>query len=195
MSKIKGDVKQVFDKLDEDKSGTIDVHEIKKLLVMLSDDEGASITDTMVEEVMKEVDKDNDGSIDFAEFTVWYVKSEQRLKNEEMKIFHQFDTEQKGYITLDKLGSLLHKMHVHYTPLQLQQAQNHFQGTIHTIHTIHIIHTLPSIHSIHIIHTLPPIHTIHTIHTTTHPIQVPMPATRVRRASPSPRRRETMTCH
>jgi Ca2+/Na+ antiporter len=129
VSKIKGDVRQVFDVLDADKSGSLDAQEIKKLLVMLDESDGSKITDTMVEEIMKEVDRDSDGCIDFAEFTVWYVKSEQRLKSEEMKIFHKFDHAHEGTITLDKLGPLLKKMHVTFTDEQLTEATRNFSKT------------------------------------------------------------------
>lgn len=130
VSKIKGDVRQVFDQLDKDQNGTLDSNEIKELLEMLADDK--VVTDQMVDDLMKEVDRDHDGAIDFAEFTVWYVKSEQRLKTEEMKIFHHFDHGHKGSITLDKLGPMLKKMHVHYTAEQLEGATKHFSNSAQT---------------------------------------------------------------
>lgn len=122
--KIKGDVREVFDQLDVDKSGTLEANEIKTLLKMLTD---ADVTDEVVAEVMNELDIDKNGLIDFSEFTVWYVKSEQRLQNEEKKIFASLDNEMDGYIQLSNLGHLLTRLQVRYTQEQLDDAIKHFE--------------------------------------------------------------------
>lgn len=123
--KIKGDVKEVFEQLDVDKSGTLEANEIKSLLKMLTEEE---VTDEVVDSVMKELDIDNNGLIDFSEFTVWYVKSEQRLQNEEKSIFQSLDTEHDGYIKSSCLAHLLNRLRVKYTPEQLEEAMKHFEA-------------------------------------------------------------------
>ena len=123
--KIKGDVKEVFDQLDEDKSGTLEANEIKTLLKMLTDTE---VTDEVVADVMSQLDIDNNGLIDFAEFTVWYVKSEQRLQQEEKVIFQSLDPELDGFVQISNLGHLLTRLQVKYTQSQLDEATKHFES-------------------------------------------------------------------
>lgn len=123
--KIKGDVKEVFDQLDADKSGTLEANEIKTLLKMLTDTE---VTDEVVADVMTQLDIDNNGLIDFAEFTVWYVKSEQRLQQEEKAIFQSLDPEMDGFVLVSDLGHLLTRLQVKYTHAQLAEATKHFEA-------------------------------------------------------------------
>lgn len=123
--KIKGDVKEVFDQLDADKSGTLEANEIKTLLKMLTDTE---VTDEIVADVMSQLDIDNNGLIDFAEFTVWYVKSEQRLQQEEKQIFQSLDPEMDGYVQISNLDHLLTRLQVKYTQEQLDDAKKHFES-------------------------------------------------------------------
>lgn len=123
--KIKGDVREVFDQLDVDKSGTLEANEIKTLLEMLTSSE---VTDEVVQEVMSELDIDKNGLIDFSEFTVWYVKSEQRLQQEEKKIFQSLDPEMEGCVLIKNLGHLLTRLQVKYTQEQLDEAMKHFDS-------------------------------------------------------------------
>eukprot|EP00602_Paraphysomonas_sp_CaronLab_P000788 CAMPEP_0185030022 /NCGR_PEP_ID=MMETSP1103-20130426/16733_1 /TAXON_ID=36769 /ORGANISM="Paraphysomonas bandaiensis, Strain Caron Lab Isolate" /LENGTH=643 /DNA_ID=CAMNT_0027564985 /DNA_START=72 /DNA_END=2003 /DNA_ORIENTATION=+ len=124
---IKGDVKAVFDKLDTDGSGSLEAPEIKKLLIELYDG-SIEVTDEHVDHVMKELDIDSNGNVDFSEFTVWYVKSEERLKNEEKRVFDELDEGKTGYITLNQLGTLLSHLGVHYSSQQLEEATMKFGG-------------------------------------------------------------------
>ena len=52
------------------------------------------------------------GVIDFDEFTVWYVKSEMRLKVEMNRAFEEMDTDNNGYVDAAELRALLGHMHV-----------------------------------------------------------------------------------
>jgi len=124
---INGDVKSVFEKLDADKSGTLEAPEIKQMLLELYTGNPEMVTDEHVDQVMKELDIDRNGVIDYAEFTVWYVQSEERLKNEERKVFDEVDMEKKG-ITVNHLGPLLHKLHIDFNPVELEEAIKCFGG-------------------------------------------------------------------
>jgi K+-dependent Na+/Ca+ exchanger-like protein len=124
---INGDVKSVFEKLDVDKSGTLEATEIKQMLIDLYSGNKEAVTEDHVAEVMKELDIDKNGVIDYAEFTVWYVQSEERLRNEERSKFDEIDMEKKG-INVRHLGPLLHKLHIDYAPSQLDEAISYFGG-------------------------------------------------------------------
>lgn len=127
LNKIKGDVKESFDALDKDKSGTIDIHELKELMAMLS--HGVTgpqdITDEMVTPVMKALDLDNNGSIDFSEFTVWYVDSEERLRNETQIAWAKIDSDHSG-IPLSNLEKLFTEMELVVTQERLDEIRLHF---------------------------------------------------------------------
>ena len=124
---IDGDVKAVFEKLDVDKSGNLEAPEIREMLLQLYTGNPDMVTDEHVNQVMKELDIDKNGVIDYAEFAVWYVQSEERLRNEERAVFKELEGNYKG-ITVRHLGALLHKLHIDYTPAQLELAINHFGG-------------------------------------------------------------------
>jgi len=125
---IDGDVRAVFDKLDTDGSGTIDAIELKKLLIDLyNGNPEVKVTDEYVNEIMKELDIDRNGVVDFSEFTVWYVKSEERLKNEEKHIFDELDVDKTGSIPLSMLGTLLSKLDVKYSQQSLEEAIHFFR--------------------------------------------------------------------
>lgn len=56
--------REIFDLVDEDKSGEISKDELKKLMITL----GLKPTDEQIDAMMKEVDEDESGDIDFSEF-------------------------------------------------------------------------------------------------------------------------------
>ena len=59
-----GTLKEYFDSVDNNQTGTINTDELRRLYLTL----GVRITDEELENVMEIYDKDNDGSIDFTEF-------------------------------------------------------------------------------------------------------------------------------
>jgi K+-dependent Na+/Ca+ exchanger-like protein len=124
---IEGDVRTVFDKLDSDKSGTLETKEIKQLLESLLGPD-AEATEEHVTAVMKELDVDQNGHVDFAEFTVWYVQSEERLKHEERVHFMEVAGEQGEFIYPKQINMLLHKLEVPHNAEQLEQAINALGG-------------------------------------------------------------------
>ena len=62
--KIDYDLRQLFDKIDTDKNGHLDVPEIMRAMAGL----GVSMTRTAVQEMIQPHDKNGDGAIDFTEF-------------------------------------------------------------------------------------------------------------------------------
>jgi K+-dependent Na+/Ca+ exchanger-like protein len=114
VNKIKGDVRESFDVLDKDNSGTIDIHELKELLKMLAHDETADIPDEAVMTIMKRLDLDGSGSLDFSEFTVWYVSSKERLNNEVKISWAKFDKDHMG-MPLSSIEDFLGDMNLVFT--------------------------------------------------------------------------------
>lgn len=100
VSKIKGDVNEVFDRIDSNKNGEIDKSELKSCLLELGTPE-EELADDKVDEVMRSIDKNNNGFASKADFTLWYLGNEQRLKNKTREIFDKYDTDKKNTIHRD----------------------------------------------------------------------------------------------
>jgi len=65
-------LKQEFDTYDEDRSGYIDVKELKGLLEKL----GEELSDEELDQAFKELDSDNSGEIEFFEFVEWFTSED-----------------------------------------------------------------------------------------------------------------------
>merc|ERR1712216_558349 len=65
-------LKQEFDAYDEDRSGYIDVKELRELLHKL----GESLTEDELEQAFKELDQDGSGEIEFFEFVEWFTSED-----------------------------------------------------------------------------------------------------------------------
>jgi len=65
-------LKQEFDAYDEDRSGYIDVKELRELLHKL----GEELTEEELEQAFKELDADGSGEIEFFEFVEWFTSED-----------------------------------------------------------------------------------------------------------------------
>jgi hypothetical protein len=68
-------IKKVFDALDSDQSGYIDLNELKAV----SKELGRELTDAEIESSIKELDENKDGKISFEEFKHWWFSGRQNL--------------------------------------------------------------------------------------------------------------------
>jgi len=101
-----GDVKQTFDRLDTNNDGKLDEKELGELL----EDFNVQFTQEVeaVPKLMKELDEDEDGFVNFEEFTNWYIISQERIKAEINDLFDQFDLNEDGTLSKIDLSQLLH---------------------------------------------------------------------------------------
>lgn len=85
-------------------SGTIDAEELGTVLRSL----GNQPTDEEVEDMIKEADKDGNGTIDFAEFIEMMPTQERddNAEDEMLEAFRVFDTDGNGSITADELRQI-----------------------------------------------------------------------------------------
>nr|BAJ96684.1 predicted protein [Hordeum vulgare subsp. vulgare] len=96
---IKG-LKQMFNNMDTDKSGTITVEELKIGLTKL----GSKISEAEVQKLMEAVDVDKSGSIDYTEFLTAMMNKHKLEKEEDLlRAFQHFDKDSSGYISRDEL--------------------------------------------------------------------------------------------
>ncbi|CAF1374678.1 unnamed protein product [Rotaria sp. Silwood1] len=111
-----------FNLFDRDKSGTISSSEIKQILIALN----FKPTDSLLRKVMKEMDSNGNGTIEFEEFVkVMGSIYERKFTEDEMRrAFTCFDTDQSGYITIDELRQVLHQLNQNISEQRIVDALN-----------------------------------------------------------------------
>ena len=71
--------RELFDQIDEDGSGLLDVSEIVSLAKLL----GVSLNPAQAQEAMDEIDDDKSGEVDFEEFYGWFKRTSEKNSNHE----------------------------------------------------------------------------------------------------------------
>eukprot|EP00999_Lentomonas_sp_LEN2_P000652 NODE_1649_length_781_cov_149.287462_g1600_i0.p1 GENE.NODE_1649_length_781_cov_149.287462_g1600_i0~~NODE_1649_length_781_cov_149.287462_g1600_i0.p1 ORF type:complete len:181 (+),score=23.81 NODE_1649_length_781_cov_149.287462_g1600_i0:73-615(+) len=97
--------KEVFYLFDKDGDQTINTQELGNAMRSL----GLNPSDQEVEDMIREVDVDNSGSIDLNEFLALMAKSgsDQNIENELKEAFAVFDKDRDGYITRNEFRDTL----------------------------------------------------------------------------------------
>ena len=94
-------LKEEFDKIDVNKDGEISKDELVKCLESIYPRQEAILR---ANAIFKEIDFNNDGSINFSEFLTVNIQKEKLLNEETLdKAFRMFDLDGNGYITIDEL--------------------------------------------------------------------------------------------
>ncbi|XP_074308590.1 calcium-dependent protein kinase 28-like [Silene latifolia] len=101
------DLRDQFDAIDVDKSGTISLEEMRQAHAQ---DLSWKLRDTRVMEILEAIDSNTDGFVDFTEFVAatLHVHQLHEHDNEKWQIrsraaFEKFDVDQDGYITPEEL--------------------------------------------------------------------------------------------
>jgi K+-dependent Na+/Ca+ exchanger-like protein len=97
VAKIKGDVNEVFDKLDANQNGQLEPDELRMCLKQLGTPED-ELSEDKIDACMAAMDPERKGYVTKASFTIWYTGNEQRLKNETREIFNKYDTDKANTI-------------------------------------------------------------------------------------------------
>ena len=107
--RLHGNVRQTFKQLDVDGDGSISVDELRGLLEMIGIER---VEPAMVAALARKLDKNDNGKIDFHEFSQWYLASEERMKAELREKFAELDTNRDGTICVPEFTQLLQKLRV-----------------------------------------------------------------------------------
>ena len=96
-------IKQTFDIFDRDGSGSIDVHELDKVLKTL----GQKIDESELQDLVTQLDKDGDGQIDFDEFASLSIISDSSADQSQdlREVFKKFDQNGDGFIDVAEMSS------------------------------------------------------------------------------------------
>ena len=99
------DLQDIFDQFDKDKDGKISAKELENAMVSM----GQNPTEDEIIEMMREVDLNQDGLIDFDEFMILMTKSSPDTQTEEEVInaFRVFDKEGNGLIASSELKHIM----------------------------------------------------------------------------------------
>lgn len=96
---------KAFCVFDEDGSGAISVDELAKVMQTL----GQESSPTELKNLIREVDLDRSGSIDFEEFKTLMISRQGDSKSRLKLAFKVFDKDNSGLITADEMHSIMHQ--------------------------------------------------------------------------------------
>ena len=99
------DLQDIFDQFDKDKDGKISGKELANAMFSM----GQNPTDDEINEMMREVDLNQDGKIDFDEFITLMMKSspDTQTEDEVINAFRVFDKEGNGLISSAELKHIM----------------------------------------------------------------------------------------
>jgi len=118
VARIYGDCELVFKQIDENKDGSIDKNELKRLFELLE----CEITQAELDDVFDSLDIDKDGSIDEQEFQMWYVQSEERIRSQVKIVFDEIDIDHSNTIDRRELSLLLERLDNTVTEKDIENA-------------------------------------------------------------------------
>ena len=97
-------MKQMFKQFDKDNSGTITINELQKG----SEKKGAAATTAELEQMLKSMDVDGNGELDYEEFIAATLCAS-KIQNEDNmeRAFAYFDKDNSGFITSDELRKVI----------------------------------------------------------------------------------------
>ncbi|XP_056021983.1 calmodulin-alpha-like [Ostrea edulis] len=111
---IRKDFKETFNLFDKDGDGTISTNELAMVMRSL----GQNPSDAELEKMLKGVDEDGNGSIDFEEFVLMMADKLERSNTEDeiREAFKLFDKDDNGYISVSELKNILTETGEKITP-------------------------------------------------------------------------------
>ncbi|CAH0555846.1 unnamed protein product [Brassicogethes aeneus] len=117
-------LKSIFDSFDLEKKGEIAVDMIGQILDML----GQQLTPDELQKIIKEIDEDGNGVMNFGEFAhlaaSFLIEEEEdteQILKELKDAFRLYDKEGLGYISVDLLREILKELDDKMTPSDLEQ--------------------------------------------------------------------------
>lgn len=129
VSKIAGNVDDVFAFVDENGDGEITREELQKCFNKLEDQ---PVPESEIDQIMGELDKNQNGRICKAEFKAWYIHSEQHVKGQIRKVFERYDKDSSGTIYPSEFQAMLQEIEPTVTAEQLDQATAECYGEYET---------------------------------------------------------------
>ena len=113
------EIKEAFDLFDANKNGSIDKEELTSALQTL----GISAKNSTIKNMMKEMDKDKNNSIDFGEFIAMMNKKESNdnSKEELERVFQVLLREDQNKINVNDLKMLINELDLDIKDQEIQE--------------------------------------------------------------------------
>eukprot|EP01126_Amoeba_proteus_P002058 TRINITY_DN1064_c0_g1_i1.p1 TRINITY_DN1064_c0_g1~~TRINITY_DN1064_c0_g1_i1.p1 ORF type:complete len:137 (-),score=44.24 TRINITY_DN1064_c0_g1_i1:182-592(-) len=100
------ELREAFYMFDKNRDGSISVNELSQVLRNLNQ----AATDAEINEMIRQVDKDGDGEIDFEEFVSMMANAKCSTEEEMRQAFAVFDSDGNGFIDKKELRSVLQQL-------------------------------------------------------------------------------------
>ena len=100
----KAEAQETFNFFDKDRDGKISLDELKNMVMLLS---GETATEEGINEMLKNVDLNGDGEIDFEEFYAAMKKDSITVTGELEEAFKVFDKDNDGFISAAELRHVM----------------------------------------------------------------------------------------
>lgn len=125
VARIYGDCESVFKQIDENKDGSIDKNELKRLFELLE----CQVTQAELDDVFDSLDIDKDGTICEEEFHKWYIQSEERIRSQVKHVFEEIDVNNSNTIDRGELALLLGRLDNKVTEKDIEDAIDQMHKT------------------------------------------------------------------
>lgn len=120
MDEITG-LRNLFESIDTDKSGTITAQELKEAL----DKKGTMLKEEDAAKLLSMIDVDANGTIEYDEFLAATLSQHQLLKDENLRsAFKHFDTNGDGIISMEELNNAIGSGDLQVTKDEIQRVLN-----------------------------------------------------------------------
>ena len=114
-------LQKVFNKIDKDMSGTIEVKELQAALRNQSKDQ-QGISEEDVERIIKQIDYDDNGMINYHEFIQVTFPVQEYLTEEKISsVFSKFDVDGDGHISITNLKDAFTKLGHELTDIEIRE--------------------------------------------------------------------------
>jgi len=118
---ISGDVKETFDQFDLNKTGSIGVTELGKLLKKL----GLEVEPEELKGLcIKILDGEDGDTINFKQFKKWYIQCEERVMKDMKELFQSMDLDNSNSLSIFEIAEILNQSEV----IVARELEEHYKG-------------------------------------------------------------------